>query len=145
MYAAGLVLFPAYKQWPRLANDSKWLGPPLMAAGLIGASFVNTVNQLVITQGGVYALGGCLVYYPTLLYIDEWFVQRKGMAFGVMWASLSIYTTPSSAFANLTSFRLEPGQQASSSPSFSISSWKSMASELPSASGQYRYSFSPRP
>jgi hypothetical protein len=50
MYLAGLILFPAYKKWPRLANDSKWVGLPLMAAGLIVASFVSTVNDLVLTQ-----------------------------------------------------------------------------------------------
>ncbi|KAI9741507.1 MAG: hypothetical protein M1818_004313 [Claussenomyces sp. TS43310] len=87
MYMVGLILFPAYKKWPRLANTSKWLGLPLMATGLIAASFVNTVDHLVLTQGAIYAIGGCIVYYPTLLFIDEWFIRRKGLAYGIMWAS----------------------------------------------------------
>jgi nitrate/nitrite transporter NarK len=86
MYMAGLVLFPLYKRYPRLANTLKWTGLPLMAASLIGASFSQTVNHLIITQGAIYGLGGCVVYYPTLLYLDEWFVQRKGLAYGIMWA-----------------------------------------------------------
>jgi hypothetical protein len=89
MYLAGLILFPAYKQWPRLANDSKWIGLPIMAAGLIAASFVSTVEHLILTQGVIYGIGGCIIYYPTLLFIDEWFIQRKGLAYGVMWASHS--------------------------------------------------------
>lgn len=89
MYLAGLLLFPAYKQWPRLATTSKWMGLPLMAVGLIAASFAQTVKQLVLTQGAIYAFGGCIVYYPTLLFIDEWFIQRKGLAYGIMWARIN--------------------------------------------------------
>lgn len=84
MYMSGLVLFPAYKKWPHLASRSKWLGLPLMAAGLIAASFANTGNQLIVTQGVLYGIGGSVLYNPLLLLIDEWFVQRKGMAYGIM-------------------------------------------------------------
>jgi len=96
MYTAGLILFPAYKKWPGLASSSKWAGLPLMAAGLIAASFATEVNHLIPTQGVVYAIGGSIVYFPTLLFIDEWFIQRKGLAYGVMWASYSIPLTPNS-------------------------------------------------
>lgn len=27
-----------------------------------------------------------MTYAPTVLYLDEWFVRRKGLAFGIMWA-----------------------------------------------------------
>lgn len=80
------MLFPAYRQWPQLRNFTKWVGLPIMAAGLIGSSFANNVNQLVVTQGVIYAIGGSLVYYPTLIFLDEWFIRKKGFAFGIMWA-----------------------------------------------------------
>jgi MFS family permease len=86
MYMAGLILFPAYKIYPRLANTLKWGGLPLMAAGLIAGSFANSVPQLIATQGVIYALGGSIVYNPTLVWLDEWFVRRKGLAYGIMWA-----------------------------------------------------------
>lgn len=86
MYMAGLVLFPAYIVYPRLPNMLKWAGLPIMAAGLICASFCDSVLQLIATQGVVYAIGGSIVYYPTLVWLDEWFIQRKGFAYGIMWA-----------------------------------------------------------
>jgi hypothetical protein len=89
MYMAGLLLFPAYKKWPYLANTSKWVGMPLMSAGLIAASFANDVNTLIITQGAIYAIGGSITYFPAILFVDEWFIQRKGLAFGVLWVGLS--------------------------------------------------------
>jgi hypothetical protein len=81
---AGLVLFPLYKIYPRLANAMKWAGLPIMAAGLVAGSFAQTVNQLIATQGVVYAIGGSIVYYPTLVWLDEWFIEKKGFAYGIM-------------------------------------------------------------
>lgn len=87
MYMAGLLLFPAYKTWPKLADRSKWVGLPLMAIALIAASFANNVNHLLLTQGVLFALGGSVVYYPALVFVDGWFIERKGLAFGIMWVS----------------------------------------------------------
>ena len=86
MYTAGLALFPMYKFYPRLPNVLKWFGLPLMSAGLVAASFSESVTHLIVTQGVVYAFGGSVVYYPTLVWLDEWFVQKKGLAYGIMWA-----------------------------------------------------------
>lgn len=61
-----------------------YAGLGLCASGLFVASFVNTVRQLIATQGVMYALGGSLLYSPAIIWLDEWFVQRKGVAFGVM-------------------------------------------------------------
>ncbi|KFX93023.1 hypothetical protein O988_07036 [Pseudogymnoascus sp. VKM F-3808] len=85
MYMSGLILFPAYKKWPKLAERSKWFGLPLMAAALIGASFANNVTHLILTQGVLFALGGSIVYCPALAFVDGWFIERKGLAFGIMW------------------------------------------------------------
>lgn len=34
----------------------------------------------------MYAVGGSIAYSPVMLYIGEWFVARKGLAYGLMWA-----------------------------------------------------------
>lgn len=81
----GLALFPAYQRWPRLANISKWAGLPVITGALILASFATNVTQMILTQGVLYAVGGSLLYCPTLVFLDEWFIKRKGLAFGVIW------------------------------------------------------------
>jgi len=90
MYVMGVPLSPAFKRWPRLANITKWAGIPIMAISLIAASFANEIKVLTITQGALYAVGGSIVYYPTLIFLDEWFIRRKGMAYGVMWAGTGV-------------------------------------------------------
>ncbi|RYP39419.1 hypothetical protein DL768_010713 [Monosporascus sp. mg162] len=51
------------------------------------SSLCTTVTQLIFTQGVLFAIGGCFAYCPCVLYVEEWFVQRKGMAFGIMWSA----------------------------------------------------------
>jgi len=90
MYLIGLLLFPAFKKWPRMANLSKWVGLPIIAIALIAGSFATKVSHLIMTQGALYAIGGSLLYCPTLVFLDEWFIRKKGLAFGVMWVRYSI-------------------------------------------------------
>lgn len=54
-----------------------------LALGL--SSLSKTVGQLIVTQGVFYAIGGALCYSPAITFMDEWFVKRKGVAFGIMW------------------------------------------------------------
>ena len=61
-------------------------GSFLIVLSLIIASFANNVQGLLATQGVVYAIGGILIYFPSIQYIEEWFVAKRGLAYGVMWA-----------------------------------------------------------
>ncbi|GLA71326.1 hypothetical protein AtubIFM55763_001696 [Aspergillus tubingensis] len=45
---------------------------------------------MIVTQGVICGLGNGLVFSPTTLYLDQWFVRRKGLAYGIMWAGKSI-------------------------------------------------------
>lgn len=55
-----------------------------MMAALIGASFANTVGELIAFQGVLYSLAGNALVVPTITYVDEWWVQKKGQAVGIM-------------------------------------------------------------
>jgi MFS family permease len=74
-------LRPRWARWFTLGG--------LVAASLTMAlsSFCTTVGQLIATQGILFGIGGCFAYCPSILYIDEWFVRRKGMAYGIMWSA----------------------------------------------------------
>ncbi|KAI1877864.1 uncharacterized protein JN550_000046 [Neoarthrinium moseri] len=72
------------------ARQARWFTQAgLFAAALTIAlsSFCTTVPQLVATQGVLFGIGGCFAYTPCVLYIDEWFAARKGLAYGIMWSA----------------------------------------------------------
>lgn len=55
-----------------------------MILALVASSFSRRVWHFILTQGVLYAIGGRFLYSPAILYLDEWFVRRKGFAYGVM-------------------------------------------------------------
>jgi MFS family permease len=40
-------------------------------------------------QGVLCAIGSGLLFSPTTLYLDEWFIARKGLAYGTIWVGKS--------------------------------------------------------
>ena len=90
MYLISPFTFAILSRWPRLR---RWFGPIgliLTAIGFLLSSFSNKVWQLIATQGVIAGIGSGLLFTPTTLYLDEWFIQRKGLAMGVMWAGKSV-------------------------------------------------------
>ena len=86
MYLAAPLGFAVFQRWPHICRKSSPLGLAIVVVAIALSSFATSVWHLILTQGVLYALGGGLLYYPVFLFIDEWFVQRKGFAYGVMWA-----------------------------------------------------------
>lgn len=86
MYCGAPLIFAAYQRWPFFGRYSLWFGLPVVVLGIFFSSFASNVSQLILTQGILYPVGACLLYFPIFMYIDEWFIRRKGFAFGVMWA-----------------------------------------------------------
>jgi MFS family permease len=72
------------QRWPQLRRPAMFAGSIVLVISLVAASFCNSVSGLLATQGVLYAIGGMVVYFPTIQYIEEWFVARRGMAYGVM-------------------------------------------------------------
>ncbi|KAJ5099999.1 hypothetical protein N7532_007000 [Penicillium argentinense] len=54
------------------------------------SSFATRVWHLIVTQGILYPFGACMLYYPTFIFIDEWFIKKKGLAFGICWVGSGI-------------------------------------------------------
>lgn len=68
-------------------------GLGMVVLSLLAASFANNVTDLLLTQGAMYGIGGAFLYNPFVFYLDEWFVERKGLAFGILWAGTGISGT----------------------------------------------------
>jgi MFS family permease len=72
------------KRFPRYQRQQIWIGWPLCVLGLVAGSFTTTINGLIVTQGIMYGVGFVTLYYPIISMVDEWWVARKGMAFGII-------------------------------------------------------------
>ncbi|KAH6889273.1 major facilitator superfamily domain-containing protein [Thelonectria olida] len=89
MYLMMPLAFIVLNKYPRLRPWCGPLGLLITVVSLTASAFSNEIGALIATQGVLYALGCSLLFSPISLYMDEWFVERKGMAYGVMWAGKS--------------------------------------------------------
>lgn len=73
--------------YPRWARYFTFIGLVLSSASLVICSFCDNISQLIVAQGLLFGLGGCISNGPCVLYINEWFIQRKGLAYGIVWSA----------------------------------------------------------
>lgn len=57
---------------------------PICIAGLALGSFASTLEVLILTQGVAYGIGFLIFYYPILSMVNEYWIARRGMAYGVL-------------------------------------------------------------
>jgi MFS family permease len=73
---------------PRFRRLATPVGFLVMCLALALSSFSTTTTHLILSQGVGYGLGAGLAYSPVILWMGEWFVKRRGLAFGTMWVSV---------------------------------------------------------
>jgi MFS family permease len=57
---------------------------PICLLGLVAGSFARSLATLIFTQGVMYGTGFILFYYPILSMVNEFWITRRGMAYGVL-------------------------------------------------------------
>ncbi|PKS12687.1 hypothetical protein jhhlp_000895 [Lomentospora prolificans] len=90
MYLDGPIAIGLLLRYPRQARWGPLVGLVLMCTSLALSSFSTTIGHLITTQGVFYAIGGSIAYCPCLIYTDQWFARRKGLAYGIMWSGTGL-------------------------------------------------------
>lgn len=86
MYLGAPLFLTLHRIYPRLFLWAPLTGLLIMCLSLGLSSLSTTVPHLILTQGILYSIGGGICYFPCIIYTDQWFVRRKGLAYGVMWS-----------------------------------------------------------
>ncbi|KAL7926456.1 major facilitator superfamily domain-containing protein [Trichoderma austrokoningii] len=96
MYLDAPLVIALARLYPRQSRFNPAAGLLLMCVALALSSFATTTTHLILTQGALYGIGGSIAYNPCLLYVDEWFDRRKGLAYGLMWSGTGLggFTIP---------------------------------------------------
>jgi len=82
------IAFIMLQALPRLKLWAAPIGFIIMCLALAMSSFASNTTHLIVSQGVAYGIGASLAYAPTIVFMDDWFVRRKGLAFGVMWVRI---------------------------------------------------------
>ncbi|KAL8686240.1 MAG: hypothetical protein Q9218_007246 [Villophora microphyllina] len=70
-----------YRRWQR---EATWVGFAISIVGIGAAGWAPDFGTLVATQGVIYGLGVLILYYPLFSMMNEWFVERRGLALGII-------------------------------------------------------------
>ncbi|KAJ5305372.1 ribose 5-phosphate isomerase [Penicillium atrosanguineum] len=84
------VTFTLLTRYPYLQTYCAPAGLVITVIGSILSSFSTEIWHLIATQGVMCAIGNGLLWSPSSLYLDQWFVRKKGLALGVMWSAKSV-------------------------------------------------------
>ncbi|KAJ5900082.1 hypothetical protein N7495_004826 [Penicillium taxi] len=84
------VAFVLLQAVPRMKLLAAPIGFVIMCLALALSSFATNTTNLILSQGVAYGVGSSLAYAPTIVFMEEWFVRRRGLAFGIMWAGTGI-------------------------------------------------------
>ncbi|KAG0145009.1 hypothetical protein CROQUDRAFT_672000 [Cronartium quercuum f. sp. fusiforme G11] len=82
MYCAGSILSPLLNKYRQLTVWGPRFGVVLCAGAFILSSYATQDWQLLLSQG---------VIYPGLLFLAEWWIERRGFAGAIMFAGASLF------------------------------------------------------
>ncbi|KAM3511351.1 hypothetical protein MY11210_005024 [Beauveria gryllotalpidicola] len=92
--ASGLGYIGAPVALLLVQRHQRWLRPMIwIGCNLVAGSFATTLEMLILTQGVAYGLGFLIFYYPILHMVSEYWVARRGMAFGILCGASGISGT----------------------------------------------------
>ncbi|OCF32335.1 hypothetical protein I316_06003 [Kwoniella heveanensis BCC8398] len=85
-YSMGFPLLYFYNRFPRQIKPSIWAGIILYTCSMLAASFVKSVNLLILFQGVGPGIAGAFTAFPIIRWLPEWFDKRKGTAGGIVFS-----------------------------------------------------------
>ncbi|KAH7322171.1 major facilitator superfamily domain-containing protein [Rhizoctonia solani] len=72
------------QQWPHRTRLMMWSALGLCCGSLLLASFATQVSHLILLQGILFGIGGGGLYAPVIIYLSEWFANRRGIAAAII-------------------------------------------------------------
>ncbi|KAI0912395.1 major facilitator superfamily domain-containing protein [Ustulina deusta] len=83
-YLGAPVVIPLLQRYQRWWRHMICVGWSICIAGLVLGSFASTLEALILTQGVAYGIGFLIFYYPILGMVNEYWIVRRGMAYGIL-------------------------------------------------------------
>ncbi|KAK3058804.1 hypothetical protein LTR09_000369 [Extremus antarcticus] len=83
-YLAAPIIIPFIRRFSRYRRMMIWIGWPICLLGLVAGSFARSLGALIVTQGLMYGTGFIIFYYPILSMVNEYWITRRGMAYGLL-------------------------------------------------------------
>lgn len=88
-YILPLPLVYLSRRFPHLLRRALWIALAVNVIAMFGSSFATNVGELIFLQGIVGGVSGAVMYIPALIWLQEWFIVKRGAAAGIIFAGQS--------------------------------------------------------
>ncbi|KAH6666097.1 major facilitator superfamily domain-containing protein [Halenospora varia] len=85
------LITPLIIRYPGHRKYMIWYGWLICLFSLMASSYATQLWHLVLSQGLGYGVGFLTLYYPLLNMLDEWWVERRAFAYGILFGSGGIF------------------------------------------------------
>ncbi|CDR48906.1 RHTO0S21e01354g4_1 [Rhodotorula toruloides] len=82
-----VIVFRRYPDW---VKASLWVSLVVSCGSMLLSSWATKVWQLIALQGIICGATGAILYTPVWIWLIEWFVERRGLAGGIIWSGTGI-------------------------------------------------------
>jgi len=89
-YIFGFLILIVLKVYARYVKAMLWSCLAVACGCFILSSFATQIWHLVILQGVILGAAGGVLYGPALLWLSEWFVERRGLAGGLIFCGSGV-------------------------------------------------------
>ncbi|TNY22283.1 MFS monocarboxylate transporter [Rhodotorula diobovata] len=90
MYIMPLFILNFYRRYPEWVKPILWGSALINCLGMLVASWATEVWQLILLIGVVGGFSGAFLYAPVLMWLNTWWVQRRGLASGIVFSGMGV-------------------------------------------------------
>lgn len=83
-YIIPIFLIRLFVRYPDWIKTTLWTSTVVSGLSMIISSWATEVWQLILLQGILCGTAGAVLYAPVLMWLQDWWVVRRGFASGVM-------------------------------------------------------------
>ncbi|GAA5833183.1 hypothetical protein JCM5353_009052 [Sporobolomyces roseus] len=89
-YFLPILVVNGFRRYPEYAKPALLISAVLFSLSMFAASFATKIEHLILLQGVVCGTTGAVMYAPTVMHLNAWFVHRRGLASGIIFAGTGI-------------------------------------------------------
>ncbi|GAA5861711.1 hypothetical protein JCM1840_005238 [Sporobolomyces johnsonii] len=85
-----IVVINIFRRYPEKVKTMLWISLAVNCLSMLVAGWAKQVWQLILLQGVLGGLSGAVLYAPVLLWMQGWFLERRGLASGIIFSGTGI-------------------------------------------------------
>ncbi|KAH9483339.1 MFS transporter asaE [Psilocybe cubensis] len=79
-----------YQRYPEFARPGMYLSLFICIAALLLSSFATKTWHMIVLQGVVFGISAGFLYSPVMVWLPEWFINRRGLATGIIFCGSGV-------------------------------------------------------